>query len=177
MQIFNWLFCFSLSWLSVPNSLELKSKCPSWESRRQFSFCWCICHGSRKWRGLRCCRIYETFSHQEYFYDDALDINAEFLRNEPTWKSQSVKIIQRKIIPIIEFSELEGRNDFSSNVFSFSFDFPCLCFIRKTVKIFYFIPGDFLVFFKCAHLSQFGQFDPPATPALWDVEFRWFRVQ
>lgn len=80
----------------------------------------------------------------EDFYGDASNINAEWLRNESTWKSQSVKIIQRKIIPIIEFSEVEGRNNFSPS-FLFSSAFPCLCFIRKTAKNILFHPWRFFV--------------------------------
>ena len=61
-----------------------------------------------------------------------------------TWKSQSVKIIQRKIIPIIEFSEVEGNKiGRQRKCIRFFLRFPCLCFVQKTAKIFYFVPGGF----------------------------------
>lgn len=148
-------------WLELIQSREKHRQVSHLTERRQFSFrfnkifrfffCWCIRHGNE----------------MSINYDDA-----EFMKNLLLWwwfecpnatfnvhirtikrKTESVKIIQRKIISVIEFSGAIQRRRKSINIKIFPLNFFAQVlnssiwwyFSTFLREIFYFIPRDFFL--------------------------------
>lgn len=139
--------------MSLCNRAESIIKCPIWPNGDNFHFdphfhlgldlAFLLMHSSWEWNvhKLRCCKI-----DGELWWWCTEDQHLMLCHNEDG--TESVKIIQRKIISIIEFSGEKERNAINVKIFSLN---SSTCFTSdeiflhfgKAMKIFYFIPGEF----------------------------------
>ena len=139
MQIFNWLFYFSLSWLLFPNSFELSHLC---EEETIFFFADAFVMGDEKVMNCDTAEFMRKFPIRIIFMMMHREVG-EWLRNGDMEKPKCENNSKENYSDNWIFRCWRQQNRQSEETYKVFLSFPCLCFVRKTAKIFYFVPGGF----------------------------------